>query len=204
MPIPAFPVTESIKSMAKLDPFSAQVVELVRSLSDEAILELVRNQLGAIGLSAPRKVAGAKRGPKPKMKPAAAAAAKPAKRIVKRRAQNAIKNRVVRAKVAPKVAKKRVVAKAKKRGGRRTSPDKVKLLATVERAVRTSKGLSASQIAAKTKLPQNRVAAAVRELKAAQRIFQGGDRRFARYAGDRDTANKASLSARTNAAGPKR
>jgi DNA-binding transcriptional regulator GbsR (MarR family) len=64
--------------------------------------------------------------------------------------------------------------------------------------------LSASEIAKKTKLPQSRVASAVRELKAAKRIFQGGDRRFARYAGDPKTALRASTNARKNAAGPRK
>ena len=180
--------------MAKLDPFSAQIVSLVRSMPDEAILELVRNQLGAIGVSpAPAKRA-----------PAAKAASAPAKAAPKkRRAKRAPKKSVVKAAAPAKAATGGTVVK-KRRGGRRASPDKAKLLDTVEKTVRSSKGLSASQIAAKTKLPQSRVAAAVRELKAAKRIFQGGDRRFARYAGDRDTANKASLHARNNASGPKR
>jgi len=51
-------------------------------------------------------------------------------------------------------------------------------------------------------VPQTRVAAALKDLKLAKRICQGGDRRFARYAGDLKTAEQASLSARKNASGP--
>ena len=38
--------------MPKLDPFSAQLVALVRKMPDDAILALVKNQLGALGGSA--------------------------------------------------------------------------------------------------------------------------------------------------------
>ena len=165
--------------MAKLDPFTAQIVKLVRDMPDEAILELVRNQLGGVAevavASAPA-VPAKKRGPK------------------RRRAA---------AKKAPAL-KKVARAKVKRAPKRRTSTDRKKVLAAVERVVKTSKGLSASQIATRTKFPQSRVTTAVRELKAAKRIFQGGDRRFARYAGDARTAKQASVTARKSASGPKR
>ena len=51
-------------------------------------------------------------------------------------------------------------------------------------------------------IAQTRAAAALKELKLAKRIFQGGDRRFARYAGDAKTAEQASLNARKTASGP--
>ena len=34
--------------MASIDPFSAEIVRLVRNMSDEAILALVKNQLGNV------------------------------------------------------------------------------------------------------------------------------------------------------------
>ena len=34
--------------MARLDPFTAQIVQLVRSMSDDAILALVRDRLGVV------------------------------------------------------------------------------------------------------------------------------------------------------------
>ena len=44
--------------MAVIDAFSAQIVDLVRRMPDEAILELVRHQLGAISGPSPlRKLA---------------------------------------------------------------------------------------------------------------------------------------------------
>jgi hypothetical protein len=200
--------------MAKLDQLSQQIVKLVRSMPDEAILELVRDKLGVGDAPAPAAKAAAPKAAAPaKAAPKKRRAKKAAKRVVKAAAPAKAAAKV-KAKVAPK-AKVKVKAKAKakapakaaapkKRGGRAPRADKAQLLEVVERTVRSSKGMSASQIADKTKLPQSRVAAAVRELKASKRIFQGGDRRFARYAGDRDTANKASLHARANAAGPKR
>ncbi len=76
------------------------------------------------------------------------------------------------------------------------------MLDTVERVVKASSGLSASDVARAAGIPQPRAAAALKELKLAQRIFQGGDRRFARYAGDAKVAEQASATARKNAKGP--
>ncbi|MBW2458707.1 MAG: hypothetical protein JRI68_29685 [Deltaproteobacteria bacterium] len=158
-------------------------------MPDEAILELVRNQLGVL--------------------PGAVAA-----EVVKAPAPTRRKKRVKRAKAKPvarkSVAKAAVTKRAKGRPKRkavrakRSTVAREKVLGAVEKAVKGAKGLSSSEIAKKTGLPQTRVAAAVRELKLAKRIYQGGDRRFARYASDARTAQQASLFARKNAAGPAR
>jgi hypothetical protein len=79
---------------------------------------------------------------------------------------------------------------------RATSADRVALLDTVERVVKAGSGLSASDVAKAAGVAQPRVAAAIRELKQAKRIFQGGDRRFARYAADTKTAQRASIASR--------
>ncbi len=173
--------------MAKLDPFTAQIVKLVRNMPDDAILELVRNQLGAEHGVATLTVA-------------TPAAPTPTKR--RRRSKKTVKAKVV-AKVAAasKKSTRKKRAPAKKRA---TSEARQKLLSTVERVIKSSKGLSASEISKRSRLPQTRVAAAVRELKSSRRIFQGGDRRFARYAGDVRTAQAASVNARKSASGPKR
>jgi len=169
--------------MAKLDPFSAQIVNLVRNMPDEAILELVRNQLGVLPGAVATDTAVA---------PAAARRKKRVKRAPAKR-------------VARKAVAKTTKARPKRKtGAKRSSVAREKVLSAVEKAVKGAKGLSASEIAKRTKIPQTRVAAAVRELKAAKRIFQGGDRRFARYAGDARTAQQASLYARKHAAGPAR
>jgi len=68
--------------------------------------------------------------------------------------------------------------------------------------VKSGAGVSASDVARQAGIPQTRAAAALKELKLAKRIFQGGDRRFARYAGDAKTAETASVNARKTAAGP--
>ncbi len=78
----------------------------------------------------------------------------------------------------------------------------MELLGTVERVVKGGSGLSASQIAKAAGVPQTRVTSALKELKLAKRIFQGGDRRFARYAGDPRTAEQSSVTARQTASGP--
>jgi ribosome-binding protein aMBF1 (putative translation factor) len=140
--------------MAKLDPFSAQLVAFVRNMPDEAILELVRNQLALIA-------------------PAASAATTPKK-----------------SKGSAKAAKTAKPSAGKRQ--RLTRADKQQLLADVERVVKASNGLSTGEIAAKMKISQSRVSAAVRELKASKRIFQADNRRFARYAGDANTARAAS------------
>ena len=68
--------------------------------------------------------------------------------------------------------------------------------------VKGSNGMSASEVSRAAGIAQPRVAAALKDLKAAKRIFQGGDRRFARYAGDPRTAEAASTHARKTASGP--
>jgi hypothetical protein len=174
-------------TMASLDPFSAQIVQLVRNMPDDAILALVRNQLGAVtGAAAVVAPMAKKRG-------------RPKKVVAKVTKVTAKAKTITKKKAAKKVAKKKPVGRPKKR----TSAARLKVLASVERAVKTSKGLSASEVARTTNIGQVRVATALRELKIAKRIYQGGDRRFARYAGDARTAEQASLHARSNAGGPK-
>jgi hypothetical protein len=171
--------------MANLDPFAAQIVALVRQMPDDAILELVRHQLG-LGQLGGRGSRGRRAG-------VAALVARGA-----RAASNAA------SKAAPAAPKG---GRGKKRRGRRSVQSRDQreaLLQNVERTVKASKGLSASEIAAKVGAPQSRVTVAVRELKQSKRIFQGGDRRFARYAGDAKTAQAASAKARKGASGPAR
>jgi hypothetical protein len=82
------------------------------------------------------------------------------------------------------------------------SPDRQSVLDEVERVVKANEGMSASEVAKAANIPQTRAASALKELKLAKRIFQGGDRRFARYAGDAKTAEQASTTARKTAKGP--
>lgn len=164
--------------MATTDAFSAQIVELVRKMPDEAILELVKHQLGALGVSPLRRLA-----------PASGRRAR-----TTRVAESATKA-------------KRAAASAKRRPGRprkaaAVSEERQETLDNVERVVKASSGVSASDVAKSAGIPQTRAAAALKELKIAKRIFQGGDRRFARYAGDAKAAELASVNARKNASGP--
>lgn len=167
------------------DAFSRQIVELVRKMPDDAILALVKNQLGAITggeVSLP--------------------AAQPAR--TRTRAPS-VAQQAPSKKAAPAAAKRG--AAPKRRPGRprkttTTTAQRQETLDKVERIVKGSSGLSASEVAKQAGIPQTRAAAALKELKLAKRIFQGGDRRFARYAGDAKTAEQASVSARKNAAGP--
>lgn len=98
------------------------------------------------------------------------------------------KNKRVRDKAAPERAS--------------AAADRQQVLDAVERLVKAGQGLSASDVAKAAAIPQTRAASALKELKLAKRIFQGGDRRFARYAGDAKTAEVASATARKNAKGP--
>jgi hypothetical protein len=164
--------------MAITDAFSAQIVELVRKLPDEAILEIVKYQLGATSVSPLRNLG---------------------RQAARRRGRA---DRVV----APAKAK-RASAVAKRRPGRprktaTLSRERQETLEKVEQLVKASSGLSASDVAKAASIPQTRAAAALKELKLGKRIFQGGDRRFARYAGDAKLAEAASQTARKNAAGP--
>ena len=160
------------------DAFSAQIVELVRRMPDEAILELVKNRLGMAPFRALAPVTRGRGG-----RPTRAAAVEPAEPKSKR------------AGAASKV-------KAPKRRATTVSEDRKGTLESVERVVKASTGVSASEVARAAGIPQPRAAAALKELKLTKRIFQGGDRRFARYASDAKIAETASLAARTSAAGP--
>jgi len=157
-----------------MDAFSAQIVKFVREMPDEALLELVKQKLGVIGAAVGR----AQGRPSP-ARAAVAAAAKKAKR-------------------------KATPARNKRRPARRApaTPDRKDLLDSVERVVKAGSGVSASDVAKAAGIPQTRAAAALKELKLQKRIFQGGDRRFARYAGDAKTAEQASAVARKTAKGP--
>jgi hypothetical protein len=177
--------------MVPTDSFNAELVKLVRNMSDEAILALVKNQLGLVAGSSALAALGAKAAPA-KVAVAPAKLGRPAK---------AAKPALAPAKPA-KVAKPAKAAKVAKKGRGRTRLDRSETLSAVERAVKSSNGLAASDIARVTGLPQSRAAAALKELKLAKRIFQGGDRRFARYAGDQRSADTASLAARKTAGGP--
>jgi hypothetical protein len=166
-----------------MDPFSAEIVALVRRMSDEAILALVRNQLEAVSTLAGGGVSfGHARRGRPPGRAAKIAAPAPA-----RGARSAKKSKG-----------------AGKTRHRSNSAEREQLLAQVEKIVKGGAGISASETAKNAGLPQARVATALKELKLAKLIFQGGDRRFARYAGDAKTAEQASMSARKNAAGPAR
>ncbi|MBI4705078.1 MAG: hypothetical protein HY744_28560 [Deltaproteobacteria bacterium] len=173
--------------MALLDPFSAQIVKLVRTMPDEALLALVRQQLDAASASVPAV------GP---AVPAGGAVKRPWQRRAAKRGRGVV------AAVRP-VAKKSAAVNKAARAAKRTTAGRQELLEAVERAVKQAKGVSASEIARATRVAQTRVASALRELKSARRIFQGGDRRFARYAADAKTAQYASLTARKTASGPR-
>lgn len=176
--------------MATMDAFSAQIVRMVRDMNDEAILALVKNQLGSVAGALPSALptAGTRRRGRP---PRAAAASAPAPSP---------------APAATKGGAKRGASAKRKPGRPRRSPaasqERQDTLNLVEKLVKSSQGVSASDVAKQAGVPQTRAAAALKELKLAKRIFQGGDRRFARYAGDAKTAEQASLNARKNASGP--
>jgi len=164
--------------MAPRDAFSAQIVELVRRMPDEAILDLVKHQLGALGVSPLRGLAPAQ----------------------SRRGRTALRAEGKSKPKRPLPGPKRHAARPHQAPAR--SAERQEVLASVEQLVKASTGMSASDVAKSAGIPQTRAAAALKELKLARRIFQGGDRRFARYAGDAKVAEQASLTARKNAAGP--
>ncbi len=182
--------------MSKLDPFTAQIIHYVRSMPDDALLELVRAHLGSgIGELSGR---GGNEGTKnarasAPAKPKAAASAAPATP-----AAAASRKPATKAKAKPKAKRPKQAA------ARSSAAERAQLLDSVEKVVKSNKGLSASEVAEKVKVVQTRVATALRELKKSKRIYQGGDRRFARYAGDSKTAKQASEKARQNAPGPQR
>ena len=165
--------------MATTDAFSAQIVEFVRKMPAEALLELVKQKLGAPGASPLRGFAAATVRSRSRTARAQASESKP------RRAAKSAKIRAGRPRKTPAM-----------------SQERQETLNQVERVVKQNSGMSASDVAKSAGIPQPRAAAALKELKMAKRIFQGGDRRFARYAGDLKTADLASENARKSATGP--
>ena len=177
------------------DAFEQQIVDLVRKMPDAAIIALVKDRLGSVLGTAGGAIAAPAAAPaaatKRRGRPARAAAAAPA---------------AAPAAQAP-AATKRGAAPAKRKPGRpkktaALSAERQEVLNTVERIVKSGNGVSASDVARQAGIPQTRAAAALKELKLAKRIFQGGDRRFARYAGEQKTAEQASVNARKTASGP--
>ncbi len=166
--------------MAQMDAFSAQIVRFVREMPDEALLDLVKQKLGVIGVSAARRYG--------------------------RRDEDGGRGATLSTKAATKLKGKRgSMEKRRPARARRVappSPERREMLDEVERIVKTGTGVSASEVARSAGIPQTRAAAALKQLKLAKRIFQGGDRRFARYAGDAKSAEQASVAARKTAKGP--
>lgn len=165
-----------------IDPISREIIRLVRSLPDEALLALVATHLGKVsgGVRVSRAVVTAARSRAVASDGSRKSGRKPTRKVTK-------------AKPASKRGPKRVT---------RSSAGRQELIAAVERAIKASNGLSASEIAKAAGVPQARVTSALKELKLAKRIFQGGDRRFARYAGTASVAESASVTARETALGP--
>jgi len=191
--------------MAINDAFTAQIVQLVREMPDDAILALVRNQLGSFTAVATARTVAPSAAPRtPKARKVKITRAKAPKRA-------SVKAAIAQVSVAaPAPAKAKAKAKSKKKvqtrklkaSKRAGGSAKLDALSLVEKIVKSSNGLAASQVAKAAGVPQSRAAAALKELKLGRRIFQGGDRRFARYAGDPRTAEAASMHARRTASGP--
>src|SRR5262245_9230528 len=116
------------------DAFSRQIVELVRKMPDDAILALVKNQLGAVtgdgALAAPTPRRGRAR-PADKAAPKAAPAAAKRGTAPKRRP-------------------------GRPRKSQAASAERQETLDSVERIVKASSGLSASEVAKSAGIPQTR------------------------------------------------
>jgi hypothetical protein len=168
--------------MPQMDAFSAQIVKFVREMPDEALLDLVKQKLGVLGVPAARRDG---RGAVP-VAPAPLKASP-------------------RAPTNPKAKRAGAAEKRRPAEMRRAPPpsaERTEMLDAVERIVKAGSGVSASDVARAAGIPQTRAAAALKLLKTAKRIFQGGDRRFARYASDPKAAEHASSVARKSAKGP--
>ncbi len=201
--------------MRNVDAFTSQLVDFVRRMPDDALLALVRAQLGAaVGAAASLPQVGAQvtsaaveSSPvRAVVRPLAAPVARPAPRGATKGTKHAGKRAAARPARAAAPARGAAPARkgaTKKAGrGRGSAAGRQELLSSVERIVKSSAGVSASEVAKSAGVPQSRASSALKELKLAKRIFQGGDRRFARYAGDGKSAQSASDNARKSASGP--
>jgi ribosomal protein S25 len=84
----------------------------------------------------------------------------------------------------------------KTRAPRAGNAARAKSLDEVAKIVTGSKGLSVSQIAKQSGLAKARLSALLKQLKDRGRVQMAGERRFARYAADKRTAQAASDGAR--------
>ncbi len=148
--------------MPNIDPFTTQLVAMIRQMPDEDLLELVRQHLGD---AAPATSAA---------KPSLAAPRRaPARRPSKRRPIKTTR---------PTAAKHRF-------------PEE-RLMDNVEECIHASDGVALEDVAVAVGESRARVASVIGSLKRAKRIFRGGKRRFARYAGSAEVAQEASAAAR--------
>lgn len=191
--------------MSTIDPFAAQLVSMVRQMPDETLLELIRNQLGATDVAAAPEPAVTPTA-KPKAKPRATAKPKQKSKPAAKKKQAPKQEPQAKPAAQEKpAAQAKPAAKAKPAPKKKTAPKQKadvardEVLASVEKLVNSSNGVAVADIAKGLSLAKSRVASAVRQLKQAKRIFQGGDRRFARYASSLEKAKAASDRARGKA-----
>jgi hypothetical protein len=185
--------------------------EAVRKMPDEAILDMVRDRLNA-GLGGASAM-GPQAAPDPGLlgslstaSPfalAALATGSPAAGAALPRAEARTQPPGRRPAPSRRGGGNRGTWAPVKTTGKSSPAERFELLLRIERLVGASKGLAASEVARGAGVSQTRAAAALKELKRARRVFQGGDRRFARYAGDAATAQEASDRARNRFVSPR-
>lgn len=94
----------------------------------------------------------------------------------------------------------RVPVSERRQTNRASAEEKNQTLDRIARFVGTGEGLSAGEIERGTGFSKAVVSAALKALKEQGRVFMGGTKRFARYAGTQAIADRASEQARTKTA----
>ena len=166
--------------MPTQDRFFSNLAELIRRMPDDALLELVGAKLDQGGFVSASQ--GGRR--------TSASGASGLEASVPRRGPGR----------PPKAGG---AVKAGRGGARKRMPsaEKEALLSRVEEFVKSSSGVGVRDVVQELRIPKPQAAAALKQLKTEKRIFQGGDRRFARYGGTKEAALQASDAARTSGGG---
>ena len=152
-----------------MDQFQLHIIDTVRRMTDAAILDLVKHNLGGVNAAGPEAIPKAVRGREPKQREKAA----PPKRF---------------AGIAPgqpqtsKPASRRAAAtKSRATGEKRSPEDLAKTMEMVHVAIRNSPGMGVEQLGTRLEVSTKALALPIRKLLAVKRIRSEGQKRATKY-----------------------
>ena len=154
-----------------MDQFQLHIIDTVRRMTDAAILDLVKHNLGGVNAAGPEAIPKAGRGRKPAQSEKAA--------TPKRTARKA---RGVAKAGKPQRTTAQMLAMARKNPGEKRSPeDLAKTMEMVHVAIRNSPGMGAEQLGTRLEVSTKALALPIRKLLAVKRIRSEGQKRATKY-----------------------